>query len=89
MANLLPLFWICALLPTTTLAAAINPARLESRQSGSDVDTDAGASGGSGGGSYVSQGGVIAIIVIVVIVVVLGGMKSYFSSATQRKTNEM
>ncbi|CZT15659.1 uncharacterized protein RCC_12343 [Ramularia collo-cygni] len=69
MSNLLPLLCICAMLPTTTLAAMIN----SKRQSGSEVDTEAGASGGSGGGgSYVSQAGVIAIIVIVVIVVVLG-----------------
>lgn len=84
MASLLTLLWLCAILPATTLAAAISLPRLETRQSGSDIDTDAGASGGSGGGSYISQGGVIAIVVIVVIVVVLGGMNPCISHAIQQ-----
>lgn len=82
--NFFPLLCLYALLPTTTLAAV-----LQTRQSGADVDTDAGASGGSGGGSYVSQGGVIAIVVIVVIVVVLGSKASFpIPSLTYSQANK-
>ncbi|SMR51174.1 unnamed protein product [Zymoseptoria tritici ST99CH_1E4] len=86
--------WLCAVLPTLSLAAAIQGRQTQEssdgtyESNGGAVDTEGGASGGSSGSFNLSKGGLIAIIVVVVIVVILGAvMTVLFVVAKRRQWN--
>lgn len=63
-----------ALATTTPQQSGGGAAPGDSSDSGSGVDSDAGASGGSSGGIQLSKAGLIAVIVVIVAVVVFGSM---------------